>query len=100
MGRWGDFADIVNREWPDRQKGDSRHLLQLAQLAANVDQHQAMELTREAVRKAIQDPGFSRAPAHSQFDSDKMKKPFPGSANLVVSRHRIEVPSKLQECVN
>ncbi len=56
MGRWEDFADIVNREWPDRQKGDSRHLLQLAQLAANVDQHQAMELTREAVRKAIQDP--------------------------------------------
>jgi hypothetical protein len=56
MGRWDDFLDIINREWPYRQQGDPRHLLQLAQLAANIDQHRAMELTREAVRKASQDP--------------------------------------------
>ena len=54
--RWEEFSGILNREWPDRQQADPRHLLQLAQLAANVDQHQAMELTREAVRKASQNP--------------------------------------------
>ena len=52
MGRWEEFADILNREWPDRQQADSRHLLQLAQLAADADQQRAIELTREAVRKA------------------------------------------------
>ena len=49
-------ADILNREWPDRQQADLRHLLQLAQLAADADQQRAIELTCEAVRKASENP--------------------------------------------
>jgi hypothetical protein len=67
MGRWDDFADIINRAWPYRQHEDTGHLLQLAQLAANIDQHKAMELTREAVSKGSQDPEVLAAASSLAF---------------------------------
>lgn len=52
MGTWEKFSDIVAREWAERDNREPRYLLQLAQLAADVDKDRAVELTREATRRA------------------------------------------------
>jgi hypothetical protein len=52
MGTWENFPDIVNREWAERDKREPRYLLHLAQLAADFDKDRAIELGREARRKA------------------------------------------------
>ena len=56
MGTWENFPDIVTREWAERDKREPRYLLHLAQLAADVDKDRAIELAREATRKAPDSP--------------------------------------------
>jgi len=56
MGTWENFPDIVNREWAERDKREPRYLLHLAQLAADFDKDRAIELGREARRKASDSP--------------------------------------------
>jgi hypothetical protein len=52
MGAWENFPDIVAREWAQRDGREPRYLLHLAQVAADFDKDRAIELTREATRKA------------------------------------------------
>jgi len=51
MGTWENFPDILTREWAARNDREPRYLLQLAQLAADVDKDRAIALVREATRK-------------------------------------------------
>jgi tetratricopeptide (TPR) repeat protein len=52
MGTWETFPEILTREWADRDTREPKYLLQLAQLAAGIDKDRAIELVREATRKA------------------------------------------------
>ena len=52
MGAWEEFADILSREWAERDKREPRYLLQLARLVGDIDKDRALELAREATRKA------------------------------------------------
>jgi tetratricopeptide (TPR) repeat protein len=56
MGTWENFPDIVTREWAERDNREPRYLVRLAQLAADFDKDRAIELTREATRKASDSP--------------------------------------------
>src|SRR5262249_42164906 len=56
MGSWENFPDILTREWAARDGRDPRYLLQLAQLAADVDKDRAIALVREATRRASDRP--------------------------------------------
>jgi len=56
MGTWENFSDILTREWAERDKREPRYVLQLAQLAADVDKDRAIQLVREATRKAPDSP--------------------------------------------
>jgi tetratricopeptide (TPR) repeat protein len=56
MGTWETFSGILTREWADRDKKEPKYLLQLAQLAADIDKDRAIELVREATRKAPDSP--------------------------------------------
>ena len=51
-GTWEEFADILSREWAERDKREPRYLLQLARLVGDIDKDRALELAREATRKA------------------------------------------------
>jgi hypothetical protein len=55
MGAWEEFADILSREWAQRDRKEPRHLIQLARLAGDIDKDRALELVREATRKASDD---------------------------------------------
>ena len=56
MGAWENFPNIVTREWAQRDDREPKYLLHLAQLAADFDKDRAIELTREATRKAPDSP--------------------------------------------
>jgi tetratricopeptide (TPR) repeat protein len=56
MGTWEKFSEILICEWADRDKREPKYLLQLAQLAADIDKDRAIELVREATRKAPDSP--------------------------------------------
>jgi tetratricopeptide (TPR) repeat protein len=55
-GTWEEFADILSREWRERDKREPRYLLQLARLVGDIDKDRALELAREATRKAPDNP--------------------------------------------
>jgi tetratricopeptide (TPR) repeat protein len=52
MGTWEEFADILSREWAERDKREPRYLLQLARFVGDIDKDRALALAREATRKA------------------------------------------------
>ena len=56
MGTWENFSDILAREWTERDKREPKYLLQLAQLAADIDKDRAIELVREATRQVPDSP--------------------------------------------
>src|SRR5262249_19026261 len=56
MGTWEEFADVLSREWAERDKREPRYLLQLARLVGDIDKDRALELAREATRKAPDNP--------------------------------------------